>query len=139
MKTSSDEPIASNVIGAYSQNRCLINGQVCSQSLPLPHSISAKCGGRRHERDSKAYNALNPRSAEVWRQTGREREFRVSAGVPQCGGLCAKGRCYWRFSARQISAEKLVLEGLAEERNRIQWSPKLECPEAHVRRALRYA
>jgi DNA invertase Pin-like site-specific DNA recombinase len=32
----------------------------------------------------------NPRSREVWRHTGREREFRVSAGVSQCGGLCAK-------------------------------------------------
>ena len=39
--------------------------------------------------------ALNPRSAEVWRQTGQEREFRASAGVSQCGGLCAKPGVIW--------------------------------------------
>jgi hypothetical protein len=58
--------------------------------------------------------ALNLRSAEVWRQTGREREFRALTGSTQCGGLCAKRRGYSRFKCDKTRRRKLAADGLAE-------------------------
>ena len=37
-----------------------INAGFRSQSLPLPHSISAKCGGRRHEKRFKISGLREP-------------------------------------------------------------------------------
>src|SRR4051794_17916958 len=42
------------------------------------------------QNQSLTRTALKTRSAEVWRLMGREREFQISAGVSQCGGLYAK-------------------------------------------------
>jgi hypothetical protein len=42
-------------------------------------------------------SVLNPQSPEVWRKTAGEKEFWVSAGASQSGGLCAKARVYWGF------------------------------------------
>src|ERR1700730_2501697 len=42
-------------------------------------------------------SVLNPRSREVWRQSGREREFRVSADAAQCGAFGAKACGYCGF------------------------------------------
>ena len=52
-------------------------------------------------------SVLNARSPELWRQTAGEREFRVSAGVSQCGALRAKARVYWGFLRPDRSAENV--------------------------------
>jgi hypothetical protein len=57
---------------------------------------------------------LNPRSAEVWRQTGREREFRVSDGSSQWGGLCNNACGYWRSLRAKPRQRMLISERLAE-------------------------
>ena len=54
--------------------------------------------------------ALKARSAEVWRQTGREREFRVLMGSTQCGGFRGEARGYWRFQRGKIQRRMLVAE-----------------------------
>ena len=48
---------------------------------------------------------VNPRSWEVWRQTGREREFRVSAGVSQFGGFRAKPVVIGLLCALEVGGE----------------------------------
>ena len=48
---------------------------------------------------------LNPRSREVWRETGQEREFRASAGAAQCGGLRANPAVIGNFSPVKSSGE----------------------------------
>ena len=66
------------------KNRRIINARVRCQSLPLPRDISAKCGGRHHEKRFKIVlmrTALNPRSAEVWRQTVRRERISGLTGL----------------------------------------------------------
>ena len=43
---------------------------------------------------------LNPRSPEVWRETGQEREFGMSAGRVEVRRLGRGARGYWGFCAR---------------------------------------
>ena len=57
------------------------------------------------QKQSLTRTALKTRSAEVWRQTGREREFWVSAGMSQCGGLCAMPVVIGDFSAPKPDRE----------------------------------
>ena len=44
---------------------------------------------------------------EVWRKTGGEREFRVSAGASQSGGFLAKAGVYWGFLRARNAAAKV--------------------------------
>jgi hypothetical protein len=64
--------------------------------------------------------ALNPRSAEVWRQTGGERDFRASASASKCGGLCVKPTVMGDFSAAKSSGEFCCRKYWRRERN---WDP----------------
>ena len=63
---------------------------------------------------------LNPRSREVWRQTGRERAFRVLTGSPQCGGFRAKPVVIGDFSAANLGGESWSKKDWRRERN---WDP----------------
>jgi hypothetical protein len=82
------------------------------RSFPVaPATPRYLCKVRRSASRKEAQNqlltrtALNPRSAEVWRQTGGEREFRASDGSSQCGGLCAKPAVIGDFRASKSSGE----------------------------------
>ena len=79
--------------------------------LPLPRDISAKCGGCRSRKaiqnQSLTKSVLNPRSREVWRQTGREREFRVSAGVVAVRRFSREARGYWASMRARNPAENV--------------------------------
>jgi hypothetical protein len=92
------------------------------RSLPVsPATPRFLCKVRRSASRKEILNqlftrtALNPRSAEVWRQTGREREFRAPTGSPQCGGLCAKPVVIGDFSTAKSSGESS---------SRKDWRPK---------------
>src|SRR6202043_1525215 len=63
---------------------------------------------------SLTISVLNPPSPEVWRKTAGEREFGVSAGASQSGGLCAKARVYWGFCALVRRQRILDPDALAE-------------------------
>ena len=64
--------------------------------------------------------ALNRRSAEVWRQTGREREFPGPTGAARCGGFCSKPMVIGDFSAAKSSGERWSRKDWRRERN---WDP----------------
>ena len=93
------------------KNRRAINARVGFQLLPLPRDISAKCGGCRPRKaiqnQSLTRSVLNPRSPEVWRQTGGEREFRVSAGVVAVRRFSREARGYWASMRARKPAENV--------------------------------
>ena len=77
---------------------------------------------------------LNPGSRKVWRETGREREFRAPTRSAQCGGFAANACRYWRFERAEKRAEKVGHGWSGGGRGTgMQRSPKLECPKAHMR------
>ena len=76
---------------------------------------------------------LNPRSREVWRQTGREREFSAPRGSTKCGGLRANARRCWRFECAETERRKLVSEGLAE---REGFEPPIRLPVCRISSAV---
>src|SRR5262249_55738962 len=53
-------------------------------------------------------------SRELWRETGREREFRALTRSAQCGGVVANAHPRWYFSALKVGRRNLREEGLAE-------------------------
>ncbi len=57
------------------------------------------------QHQSLTRTVLNPRSREVWRQTGREREMRAAMGSAQCGGFCAKPVDIGDFSVLKAGGE----------------------------------
>jgi hypothetical protein len=59
-------------------------------------------------------SVLNPRSPEVWRQTAREREFRVTAGLSKCGGFRAKPVVIGLLCGLARQRRKLGVDVLAE-------------------------
>jgi hypothetical protein len=70
--------------------------------------------GKRIQNQLLTKSVLNPQSREVQRQTGREREFGISAGAPQCGGLRARPAVIGVFCALESPQRMLVAERLAE-------------------------
>jgi hypothetical protein len=59
-------------------------------------------------------SVLNPQSPEVWRKTAGEKEFWVSAGASQSGGLRAKARVYWDICPLERRQRILDEDALAE-------------------------
>jgi len=74
-------------------------------------------------------SVLNRRSREVWRQEGRERQFRPSAGFMQCGGSCAKPLVIGLLCALNVSGECWARKDWRRERN---WDPTFSTPK-HAR------
>ena len=76
------------------ENCCVINARVGLRLRPVPEGCLAKVrrfGSRKAiQNQPLTSSVLNPRSREVQRQPGPEREFRVPAGAPQSGGFRAK-------------------------------------------------
>jgi hypothetical protein len=115
-----------------------INAAVRSQLLLLPRDISAKCEGLRHKKPIQnqrlTRTVLNPRSREVWRQTGREREIRSPTRSAQFGGFAAKARRYWAFEQTENGTEKVGPGGTGGEGVRLTTLPHRSPPSASTRR-----
>ena len=100
-----------------SKKPCSIYARFRSQSLPLPRDISAKCGGRRHEKRFKI-NCYENRTKSAkcgGLETNGPRE-RISGphGLTTVRRFRAKGRGYWRFHRAKNQRRMLVAEGPAE-------------------------
>ena len=114
------------------------------RSLPVaPATPQYLCKVRRSasrkeiQNQSLTRTALNPRSAEVWRQTGREREFRASTGHVAVRRFAREARGYWRFECAQNPAENVGRGRTGGGRGTgVQRSLKLECPNFHMGRRL---
>ena len=72
------------------------------------YKVRRLASGKTIQNQPLTSSVLNPRSRELWRQTAPEREFRASAGVPQCRALRAKARVYWGFLRARKSAENIL-------------------------------
>jgi hypothetical protein len=111
----------------------------CSRCIPVaPATPRYFCKVRRLPSPKAIQNqaltraVLNSRSREVWRQTGREREFRAPTESAQCGGFAANGRRCWRFERAENRAEKVGLgwsggEGGIRTPDTVTRMPHFEC------------
>lgn len=66
------------------------------------------------QKQSLTRTTLKTRSAEVWRQSSREREFLARTGSPRCGGFAANGRVVGVLSALKSERRMLAQKGVAE-------------------------
>ena len=54
--------------------------------------------GKATQNHALTSSVLISRSPEVWRQSGREKEFQVSARASKCGAFSCEARGYWALA-----------------------------------------